>query len=495
MSEGSHNARVMKNSVGFLFANVLGSMYSIVTIPYLTRTLGPLDWGFFSILLQAKVFLEFSALVLFQQAVLKFFVEYEGIDRKRFIGTAWVVVGVVQSASVIVFFLGRGWLLPMLFTNIEGHALDPYIGWACIWFLAVPLRQFGFSLFRIEERVPILVVLNIIYGIILFSMLFLFVGTSEDRLAGAIKAMAIAEWGGFLIVFFVQKAHVHISFDALMLKRMIVFSSPLLAGSVCFLIINQVDRVILSRHGDLAVQGVYSVGNTIGGLLSMVVSSYMSSASPRMVNVLWSEGDESGSMLASRLFSDSIIFIGVPYACLCLGGDLLVSILGGAGQDWSLARKTLIGIATGNFVRGIAMSAMNVYFYKNRTLYQLYANLVLLVLSVGLGIMLASVFSVVGISWILASCYLMIMFPLWKIALSLLPFTVNWREILLPLCGIGIVLIISVISVNLEWGWSLWIWWVARLVGVAILALSCGSKFVRLFSPRCSFMVHLDRRL
>jgi O-antigen/teichoic acid export membrane protein len=469
-----HRLKVARNSVGFLVVVVVGHLYTLATVPLLTRWLSPPEWGFFTILVQLNTILQFATLALFSQSLLKFYVEYEPVERKRFVGTALLAVVLIHGMFVVGLYLSRSWSLPALYPNLN-LPLDPYIGWACLWFWAAPLRMFGFSLLKIQERVRPLLGLNLAYGLVLFVALLILVIRGASGLKGTIQSMAFAEWACLGLTTLVLKPEIRITMVWAYLARCVTFAIPLLGSTLCFLLVNNLDRWVLSRHVDLSSLGVYGVGAMIGNTLGLVVTASMTSITPRIIKVMWKEGDTAAASLVSAMIEDVLVFVGVPFGLLCLGGELLVPLLGGSSPRWAVAGAVLIGVASGHFVRGMYLTAQNVLFYKERTGLLLLNNLMLLGIALLISFLLVSGGSAC-IAWLLAASYLLLAPVTLRLARRLLPLSFNLRSSFVPIVGILIVVTISLTTWAAGWNWADLRWLVSRGLGLVVLIITCGGR-------------------
>ena len=479
MVKVNDRSRVTRNSVGFLVTGVVGHLYVLATIPLLTRWLLPAEWGFFTILIQLNTILQFATLSLFSQSLLKFYVEYEAEERKCFIGTTFLAVVLLQGIFVIGLYLSRYSSLPALYPNLN-LSLDPYIGWACLWFWAAPLRMFGFSLLKIQERVTNLLWLNLVYGLFLFAALIIFVVQYEGGLAGAIQAMALAEWAGLAVTVLVVKSEVRLNVVWAYLVRCATFATPLLGSTLCFMLANNLDRWVLSRHVDLASLGIYGVGAMIGNMLGLVVTASMTAISPRILKVMKNEGDEAAGSLASAMFVDNLVFVGIPFGMLVLWGELLVPLLGGNSPSWAVAGVVLIGVAGGHFIRSLYLSLQNILFYKGRTGLHLLANMILLLIAVFIAPLLV-IGGAKGISWLLACSYLLLAPMTWFLVRRMLSLTPDLRVIILPGLGILSSVVVALVTHGAGWTWTDPLWWVARLLAMGALVAMCAPVLIAAF--------------
>lgn len=482
MATHAQRTAVARNTVGFVLVGASASVYALATVPLLTRWLSPAEWGFFAALSQVNSLIQFAALALFSQSLLKFYVEYEESERRRFVGTLFVAIFAFQLVLLSSLFVTRELSLRALFANLT-LPLDPTIAWSCLWFFAAPLRVFCYSVLRIQERVRALLFMNIMHGLLMFPALAVLVGVRGTGITGAVQAMAFAEWVSLAIALAVVARDMRISLVGGYLARCTRFATPLLAGTLIVVLVNNLDRIALSRYVDLAALGVYSVGAMVGNSLALVVSAATTSSSTRIIKVLWNEGVQPAGALVSATAADMVVLVGVPFALLCLTGDAIVEMLGRSGIGWTAASAVAVGVASGHFMRGLYVSAQNVLFYCGKTTLLLLNNLLLLAIALVLAPFLAAR-GPLAVGWLLASCFALLAPITYTWARKFMPIRVEVRGLLIPGIGIlgcaGIAIHSSLAGMTV----AAPVWWLSRTGGLVLLAATCALPLYRLLMNR-----------
>ncbi len=403
----SHHAVVEKNRLLYLVANVGGHIYVLLTLPMLTRFLTPDEFGFYTILVQIVTITQAACLVLFSSALLRFYVDYEGEERRQFLGTIiWTFV-IIQVLAAIFLYVGRyNWLL-LAFPNIT-ISLDPYVMYAMVWMVFVSLRALALTFVKTLEQSMLIVYQVVIYGIVLIPMLYWMVVIESKGLEGALKSLITAEVLSLLMLITRLKDHVALAWRLQHLKKVLVFSAPLALSSLLFIIFTNADRIILSRYVSLADLGVYGIGFIVGNIAALIVTANNSSYSPRVLKVMKTEGDEVARSLATYFMKDSLALLGLVVGCLTVFNDLLVSFLGGKAAMLS-ASIVVVGIAAGHLVRSQFLFFRHGLFSKNRTGAILLLNVVLLGLGFGVASILAWLWGGQGVAFMSMLSHLLIL--------------------------------------------------------------------------------------
>ena len=403
----SHHAVVEKNRLLYLVANVGGHIYVLLTLPMLTRFLTPDEFGFYTILVQIVTITQAAFLVLFSSALLRFYVDYEGEERRQFLGTIiWTFV-IIQFLAAAFLYVGRyNWLL-FAFPNIT-IPLDPYVMYAMVWMIFVSLRALALTFVKTLEQSMLIVYQVVIYGMVLIPMLYWLVVVESKGLEGALESLIAAEVLSLLMLITRLKDHVALAWRLQHLKKVLVFSAPLALSSLLFIIFTNADRIILSRYVSLADLGVYGIGFIVGNIAALIVTANNSSYSPRVLKVMKTEGDEVARSLATYFMKDSLALLGLVLGGLTIFNDALVSFLGGETAMLS-ASMVVVGIAAGHLARSQFLFFRHGLFSKNRTGAILLLNVVLLGLGFGVASILAWLWGMPGVAFMSLVSHMLIL--------------------------------------------------------------------------------------
>ena len=377
-----HYSRIERNRLLYLIANVGGHVYVLLTLPILTRFLTPDEFGFYTILVQIVTITQAASLVLFSSALLRFYVDYEGQERRRFLGTIVWTCLVIQILAASALYAWRYRWLPVAFPNIT-IPIDPYVLYAMVWMVLISLRALCLSFIKILEQPKLILYQILTFGAALIPMLYLMVVVESRGLRGALESLVTAESVSLLILILRLRAHVALNWSFVYLKRIVVFSAPLVLSSMLFIVFVNVDRIVLSRYVSLADLGVYGIGFLVGNIAALVVTANNSSYSPRMLKVMKAEGDEAARRISGYFITDTLKLVGLAVAVLTISSDAITFFLGGesALQEASIV---VIGIASGHLARSQYLVYWQSLFSKNRTGAIFLLNILLL--GVGLGV-------------------------------------------------------------------------------------------------------------
>ena len=382
ITTNGHYSIIERNRLLYLVANVGGHVYVLLTLPILTRFLTPDEFGFYTILVQIVAITQTAGLVLFSAALLRFYVDYDGQERRQFLGTIFWTFVVMQMLVATALYAARYQWLTAAFPNIT-IPIDPYVLYSMVWMALISLRALSLSFAKVLEHPKLVLYQIIAFGAVLVPMLYLMVVIERRGLRGALESFIIAESISLVILMLRLRGHVALNWNFVYLKRIVAFSTPLVFSSMLFIVFANVDRIVLSRYVSRADLGVYGIGVLVGNITALIVTANNSSYSPRFLKVMKAEGDEAARRISSYFIKDTLTLVGFSVAVLTVFSDAFVFFLGGESALQG-ASIVVIGIASGHLARSQYLVYWQGLFSKSRTGVIFLLNILLL--GIGFGV-------------------------------------------------------------------------------------------------------------
>ena len=406
-SDRNYN-KIFKNTVIYSLGNLVVRLYVIFTTPILTRYLDGNEYGFYIIIIQLISIIEQVGLALFSQALVKFYYEYEGKARSEFLGTIVISLITLNISIAVLIFNFRNIIIPVLYPNIN-IPLDPYIGYALVWLVLVPMRALAISLSQIKEKPFGTFIVIFTYGVSFLSFLLFLLVVKSCGLKGALQAMILAELCCIAVsLLFIWKGQISVVWRKVYAQKCLSFAAPLVISSLAFVVFLNLDRIILSRYISLQEIGIYGFGLILGNTVGLIVGGYSGAYTPRILNMMIKEDSRLILKTFQKIQERGIAIIAIYVGLIYVGNDLLVFILG-RYPAFKAAAFVMAGIGTGHFFRSIYLYAENVLFYKGRTNTILLLNLVLLAVCFGVTIFMAGCLGAKGVSYSAALSYILLL--------------------------------------------------------------------------------------
>lgn len=248
--------------------SVLGRVAGFVMLPVYTRYLSPEEYGIRAIVV-VGVNASFAFLALgIPLGILRFYRGDDQRERPEVVSTA--LVGVCTLAGVGT---ATGWLiadqLAALMFGHGGFGIYLRLGLLSLFFsyiLEVPLAYLQVT--KRSVAFATVAVLRLAIGLTLNT---LFVVVLHEGVFGIFYAEIIGNAVFCLALIALTLAKVGTRFSAGGLVAMIRYGAPSLLITICWLVINNADRLTLTRYGSLAEVGHYSLAEQLSAVLALVV--------------------------------------------------------------------------------------------------------------------------------------------------------------------------------------------------------------------------------
>ena len=259
---------LIKNfSIYFVFS-VLTSILPIALMPVLTKYMTPEDYGLYSIYAMLVMFFGVFYRFELNQALKREFVS-DGSDFCFYIGTAFVFSLFLLVPFFILIFL----------VNLF---VDDVFGIESIWFfLIVPLVFFKTQilnlhhLWQIGGRSFLFGLWGFLSNFSMYMLSIIFLVFFDLGWVARVYGEWLVCLFSFVIAFFFLKKHFRISlfFEMRLLKKMLVFSLPLIPGAIISYMMIASDRFFIAELVSTHELGLYSIAVQFSFSLAIVFSA------------------------------------------------------------------------------------------------------------------------------------------------------------------------------------------------------------------------------
>lgn len=239
----------------------------VVTV-LITRLLGPESYGRFSLFFMVAQVLMFGLVSWTSASVIRFGKE-EYVKEEKINKVFWARIAIlipcflVGSLAVLLF---RGWI-----SNYVG--MPSWIVWFIIgYFLIYSLSEFLYYIFQATARLKTVAITEFCETLLIMIGLLLtkfFIGYRVNILALIIGIYLFSKFA--VNLFFLTRIPLKIFFpvklDKRTIKRILLFSYPLVFGTIAGYVSQWVDVAVVKKYLDISQVGLYSLAFKIGTFL------------------------------------------------------------------------------------------------------------------------------------------------------------------------------------------------------------------------------------
>lgn len=264
----------VKASIWFLICSIIIKCFSMISTPIFTRILTVEEYGhtanFYS---WYDLMYPFFTLYLSGVAYNNVLIKYEG-DRAR------ATVSLMTLVSLIVFIF---FVIYLLLNNTLNSLFDISTPMMCVMFLnflSYPILDFWSAKERFDYKYRKLVLISItisILGILLGILGVLFTNYKyESRVSSPIFVTFIVS----IFLFFITFKDANFKNTTKYWKYALIISIPLIPHYLSIKILNQVDRVMITKLVGIQETGLYSLAYTVASLMVFVTDAINRSMCP-----------------------------------------------------------------------------------------------------------------------------------------------------------------------------------------------------------------------
>ncbi len=407
--------------------HVLARSVTFLLLPLYTNLFTPADYGVLSL---AYAFMGFMIVVLhygMDAALMKRYIQAEGLDRAGYFSTAWVsllITGIGFALLVALFreelagpLLGRGngrlmvylavilvldvmWSLPQLALRSENR----------------PLAYLGFSLLNVTLSL----------GLNLIFVLQLRLGVE-----GALLSNVIASGAVFLLSLPIALRRLNlkeISKDRW--RKLMRFGLPFLPAGIFAMLMELADRYILKLLTDVHTVGLYSAGYKLGTLMLLVVMGFNLAWHPFFLK----QGDQPGSpRLFARIGSYVLASLGLLWVLMLVWVPHLLRLQLGPvsfyGPDFWQSAAIVPWIALGYLGHAAFLLQLPGVFLREQPKLVALARGAGAGTNVGLNLLLIPAYGPLGAAWATCFSFLLMAVLFWLLTRRIYPIPYEWGRL------------------------------------------------------------------
>lgn len=342
-------------------AGVLSRLLSLLSVPILSRLLGPEPYGVAALLGTVVALAATLALMGIDMAYARFFLQIEGADKDSIEGFCWRHA--CASAAAIAGALGVGWAL------LGGRWVGAGHEWLSVFLVLATLLSvlttMATTRMRIAGRYGLLAGALVAAALVtmVVNIGLAWAGVLNEWallggvLAGSVTTLAILKLPGRQVLLRPS------GLDA-QTRRTVLFLA--LAGSVTapmHWVISSSDRWFLASFVDNATVGIYAmVGNFVSVAL-LLNSSLTLTWFPEASRVYEQRSEDTLKELGT-LSAQLVVVLGLVWVAVCAAGGGIVRIL--TAQEFHSGTGLIPWLAGGIFFYGVATLATTPFFLENR---------------------------------------------------------------------------------------------------------------------------------
>ncbi len=390
--------RVARGS-GFVFVgNVVGKIVSFVLQILLSRTLGRVAYGLYTLGFTVLRFAREIASLGLQGGIVRFGAEAHGQgDPARLKGTFLASFGLAFGGGVIVgtaLFLGSDWLAVRAFSDAGLAPVLRAVGIALPFYALVYVTsRAARSLQHMAADVSIGVIAQPLVNLTGVALAFLLGYGLDGVLVALVASTVVSAALGLYVAVRLAPALLDDIAPTFRVRSLLVFSASAFGASLAGLMLDQADRLMLGFFATSADVGVYNAAALLAAQVRFVLTAVSATFTP-VISDLYHKGrhDE-----LHRLFTTTtrwIVTLSLPVVLVLV--LFPEPLLGLYGDEFRGGASMLLVLAPALFINGGVGAAGLMLQMSDHERIALANNVLLAVLNVALNAWLITVYGPIG---------------------------------------------------------------------------------------------------
>lgn len=458
-----------KAAMWFVVCSFIQKAISLVTTPIFTRLFTTAEYGQFSL------FNSWTEVV----TILVTFKLSESVFNKSLVADEKNKKTILSVYQVISAML---WLGCFVLYLIFHSSVDKFVQLPLLYMIVMFVDIFFQNSIRLwtayerfDYKYKILIIVTLIVAVLNPILGIWLISICRDNVLGRILGIVVASGSVGIVLFLYNIRWFRIKIFWKYCKYALVFNLPLIPHYLSQVLLNQADRIMISRYVDETSVALYSLAYTIGMLTTMVTQSVNNAYIPWMYRKLRDKQIDE----IDRINWFLLILIAGIICCLFLLAPEAVMILG--GTKYIEATSVVYPVAASVYFIFLYTLFANVELFYEKRKYVALGTIISAVLNIVLNAVFINYFGYVAAAYTTLFCYVCYgifhVFVAKKI-LKLEGFT-NQLRILGPLLiGVLIILLSFVGQLLISYFWIR----IGILIGIAIIMISKRDKLSSIYS-------------
>lgn len=405
--------------IGYIPANVIPAIVSMVMIYVFTRLLSPDAFGSYSFIFSAVLVLQTSLFYALPIAVMRFYPAARLADRRDGLLKEAYVIFYALCGAVAILCIGAS----LLFQLPDQYRIAAWLSLPLLLFRSlVQLNQAVNRSANHMSRYNTIECLHAVLGFGFGLVAFLYLGRgSEAIISGLLIAAVVCSLVDvrLLAAPFRRTAG---ALDRAELIRLVEYAWPLVAVAATAMIMQNSDRFLLGSLAGTGVLGIFAVAyNLVERPTTLICSSISTATFPLVVQVLENDGKEAARIQAGRN-GIALLAVSLP-ACagLAFTADYVSASL--VGPDFRAGVAALIPIMSFTaLARGFRSHFIDHAFHlSGRPLLMLWTYVPATLLNIGLNAYVVPRYGMLGAAWTAFGCQAATVVGGWFLGTSLFP--------------------------------------------------------------------------
>ena len=264
--------KIGKNSIFYWLASILPKLAGLLLLPIYTRFMTPTDYGILAMLGVIAQPLGIIFSLQLNTAVLRFFFQYEGDDRKNYLGTIFLFFTIYALPISLCLILFGKPLFGIIFRS-EELSFYPFVVWQIIISYLSLAWVIPSVIFKARQEAMKWTAFSLAAFVLGTSLTFYFIIVHGEGAMGVIRASLIGQSVMAAIYLYIISRNISFRMQWDKLKESLIFCMPLFPGALTGFLYAFSDRWFIERFWTLGDVGLYSLALSFSRIPQMLYAA------------------------------------------------------------------------------------------------------------------------------------------------------------------------------------------------------------------------------
>lgn len=273
---------IIKSTGIYSLGIILLRASSFLLLPFYSQMFSTSDFGNYTLILSFYTILAVIVQAGFQASLTKYYVEAESSEEKKLIFStvvnSLIILSVVVAISMIIFSSQTSYLI------FATGNYDKIIISSAFLLIVETVSYYNLHLLRAREESKRYVLIVSISAILNLIINFLFIASFNFGILGIFLAQIVSSSVSLGLSYRLIKNDYVLKIDPRIIKRLLIFSLPLLAAGILSTFVDLADRFLINHYMSAKEVGCYSFAYRIAMVMNIVVISFSSAWNPRSLD-------------------------------------------------------------------------------------------------------------------------------------------------------------------------------------------------------------------
>lgn len=467
-------SRLLKGSMVYGIGAILQRFIGLFLLPFYTRALQPADYGIMALISLVGVAMSgLLSLGTGNSMGILYFREDNIAKRHALVWTNFMLLLLNGLFWYALVFLLAPQLSQLIFQKAYYADL---IRIAFIGNVLGVISETWLSYLRMEEKAKTYVIITLSVALATIGLSIGMVLGLGWSLNGLIWAVMLGQLLTLFTLLIFTARKVPVSFDLQRVWPLVRIGFPSIFGVFAFLLIDFAGRQMIERMLDLSALGIYTVGNSFGVVITIVVGAFSSAWPPFYMSYI--NKREEAKQVFGKVLTYYILAFGALTVLFFVFAKPVVMLFTAPafGDAW-----TVVGlIAAANVLKGCYLIMLPGLSFAEKLSKQSLIEWIAAIVNLAANFWLIPIYGILGAALALCISYFCLPLFTWLLARNYLEVSYQWGRVFL---SFGLTVITSLVLYQLS-AWLPESFWMLVVTNVAVVLVFFGVVYGLLLDQR-----------